>query len=210
MYCGKCGRQLEQSSRFCISCGNAVYQPTVYETSYTPAPTYTEMYAAPGENAVLVISAHRKISFFKRTACYIVFMNDKAVFAHLSAEHQKSETAKAVQGIKDNGLGFFKGSAAMMKYWSSYHQKYYSMRSAEILAEDPSNFVLLYQNIRKVLFKCESSSYDSDGSSSGASGSLRFTLFDGGKLKFSHSLSHDKGRKNTLSTLFADKLKYRK
>lgn len=209
MYCGKCGRQLEQGSRFCISCGNPVYQPAVNETAYAAAPAYTEMYAVPGENSVLVMSTHRKISIFKRTACYIVFMNDKAVFAHLSAERQKAESAKAAQWIKDNGLGFFKGSAAMMRYWSSYQQKYYGMSSAQILTEDPSNFVLSYQNIKKVIFKCESTSYDSDGSS-GSSGSLRFTLFDGGKLKFSHSLSHDKGRKNTLLMLFADKLKYGK
>lgn len=209
MYCEQCGNMLEPQNRFCAKCGSIVAQASDNAATYRePAAPVAE--SVTSEPVIWVFSAQRKLSAFKLIPCSIVFMADKAVFAHLSPQLQKVENAKASQDIKAKGLGFFKGSAEMMQYWSNYHKKYYSMNIGEILSEDPTNFVLPYQNIKKVMYQCESSTIDSEGSTYGTQGKLNFDLFDGKPIKFSHSRSHDKSVKGTLTKLFGGKLKYKK
>jgi len=147
----------------------------------------------------------------KMVACYVVFMKDRAVLAHLTPALQKAESAKVSQDVKEQGMGFFKGSAAMMGYWANYYKKYYGMTSAAILAEDPSNMVLEYKNISQVLFKgfSDNTNFD-DGTSNVTQGKLHFTLTNGETIKFMHSQWADKSVREILEGLFGAKLKYRK
>ena len=138
------------------------------------------------------------------------YMQDKAIVVHLTPELQKAENVKLSQDFKSNGIGFFKGSAAMMQYWANYYKKYYTMTANEILSEDRSNVALHYQNIQKVLFQCDSASVDSDGVSYGTQGKLQINLYGGQSFKFTHSQWNDKSIRNILIRLFGEKLKYKK
>lgn len=142
--------------------------------------------------------------------CYVVFLKDRVIIAHLSPQRHKAEAARASRDIKDGGAGFFKHSAEMMRYWANYHRRYYSMTPAQILAEEPGNFSLLYQDIKKVLFRCESMSADEEGRTYGSSGKLKFYMLDGKKEVFSHKRSHSRNLKETLTKLLNGKLKYKK
>lgn len=154
MYCKQCGSQIESESKFCPSCGSPVAQtPGRAASEYNIQEPFNQ--SSNTEEVVWVLTAQRKESFFKRKACSLIFMKDKLIVAHLSAQRQKEESAKISSEIKVQGKGFFKGSAAMMQHWANYHKKYYSMTSEHILAEDPKNFAIQYMNIKKLVYKCE-------------------------------------------------------
>lgn len=209
MYCQKCGAQIVPESSFCTACGNPVaknFGSTV--SGYNPSPPVNLFNNTVTVSWVLV--AQLKESLFKRKACSVVFMRDRLVIAHLSAQRQKEENSRITEEIKSEGKGFFKGSAAMMQYWANYHKKYYTMTPEQIQSEDPANFVVWYENIKKLIFKCETTDIDADGRSYGNQGSLDISLADGRKISFSHSCSNDSSIKKTLTDLFDSKLKYRK
>ncbi len=205
MFCSQCGNQLDSQSIFCTQCG---YRLTTNQQQVQPP---KQSYAAqPQENVVWVFATQRKISMFKMIPCNIVFMQDRAVLAYLTPELQKAECAKVSQDIKTDGLGFFKGSAVMMRYWAEYNNKYYAMRTDAILAEDPSNVALYYQNITEVLFKGFSETVSTDDSTSSATqGKLHFSVTGGETVKFTHSMSSGREVKETLAKLFGAKLKYK-
>lgn len=209
MYCKQCGAQFEPESNFCPSCGNPVAQvPDNAASEYNMQEPFDQ--SSNTEEVVWVLTAQRKESFFKRKSCFLIFMRDNLIVAHLSAQPQKEENAKIASEIKAQGKGFFKGSAAMMQHWANYHKKYYSMTSGHILAEDPTNFAIQYMNIKKLVYQCESTDIDADGRRYGHQGKLDISLFEGEKIKFSHTHSHDSTIKKTLIELFGKKLKYRK
>lgn len=219
MYCVKCGYQIDPQDKFCAKCGSKVAQ--FEEVSHKPNPSPPEPEQkiaerptmAPGyipESVIWVFSAQRKQSLFKIIPCNIVFMQDKLIFAYLTPELQKAESRKLSNDIKSNGIGFLKGSAAMMKYWANFSKKYYTMTANEILSEDQSNAMIQYQNIQKVLFQCDSTSVDSEGITYGTQGKLQFDLFGGQTIKFTHSQWNDKSIRDMLIRLFGEKLKYKK
>ncbi len=148
---------------------------------------------------------------FKLISCYVVFFPDRIVLAHLTPERQKAESARVAQESKANGLGFFKGSAAMMRYWADYSNKYYNMDERAILAEDPMNFTIHNSTVSEVLFRCYSTTTDFDDNTTQSSGgNLNFSLTGGEKIKLTHKLHHDKMIRETLTSLFGGRLKYRK
>jgi len=219
MYCSQCGYIIDPQSKFCAQCGSRIAQlHEERQISCQRSPelelkTTAQPILAPvstSESVIWVFSVQQKLSLFKIIPCNIVFMQDKAIVAHLTPELQKAENAKLSQDIKSNGIGFFKGSAAMMQYWTNYYKKYYTMTANEILSEDRSNVALQYQNIQKVLFQCDSASVDSDGVSYGTQGKLQIDLYGGQSFKFTHSQWNDKSIRDMLIRLFGEKLKYKK
>ncbi len=208
MHCNQCGAKLEPNSKYCESCGSPVELAitNVAHEYNSPEPLNQSVNS---EVVVWVLKAQRIESFFKRKACYLIFMKDKLIVAHLSKESQREENAKLSSEIKNQGKGFLKGSVAMMQHWANYHDKYYSMTSGQILAEDPANLEIKYHDIETLYYKCESTYMDADGRNSGHSGKIVISLSDGEKIKFSHSNSHDSEVKRTLTELFDNKLKYR-
>ncbi|MGI6499185.1 MAG: zinc-ribbon domain-containing protein [Oscillospiraceae bacterium] len=211
MYCEQCGARHEPGSKFCAECGTPIPQPSAnFAAEYIPSKPAPA--SPPGGNGeiVLVLAAQRKESFFKRKACYLVFMKDKLIVAHLSAQRQKEENARISSELKAQGKGFFKGSVAMMQHWANYHTKYYSMTPGHILAEDSTNFTIQYTDIKKLVFRCESTDIDVDGGTSSRQGKLSIALFDGKKIEFSHTFSHNSAIKKTLVDLFGKTLNYKK
>lgn len=187
MFCIHCGNQIADGSKFCTGCGKQQTQQA-------------------NEQAAWVFPVTRRYTLFKTGACHIVFMRNRLVLAYLTGERQKMESAKVAADIKAQGLGFFKGSAHMMRYWADYSKKYYSMDINTILAEDPLNQVIDYSMIIEVQFICYESGDDESNSSGG---DLNILINGGERLKFSHTSSGDKQIKSILTSLFGYKLKYK-
>jgi hypothetical protein len=209
LYCKKCGVQLGPWSKFCTSCGSPIEQDP-----YTAVSEYNaqETFKQPVNRAevVWVLTALRKESFLKGKPCWIVFMKDKLIVAHLSAQHQKEENARMRSEMKAQGKGFFKSSREIMQYWADYPNKYYSMASEHILAEDFTNFAVQYEDIKKIVYRCEVIDIGSDSINWNHQGECNVSLFEGKKIKFSHTRSHNRATKEMLLELFGKKLKYRK
>lgn len=225
MFCSNCGQRLPDDARFCTGCGQKTSNGSTAQaqSAYTPQATQQPVYAAPvqpvyqqpvysaGEQVVLVMSVHRKYSMFKLTACYIVFMNDKIVLAHLSTAMQKAENERLSQEIKASGTGFFKGSAAMMSYWANYQKKYYQMSSQQILAENPQeNRLIPNQSVSKIFFSAYDQDLSTDGSQTTTGGKLNIDIAGGETLKFTHSIGSNRSTRDTLLQLFGGRLKYRR
>ncbi|NLB19368.1 MAG: zinc ribbon domain-containing protein [Clostridium sp.] len=206
MFCRKCGAELDAQSDFCSNCGAKVsLDPSAGNEEKQKNPSTTEA-------AIWMLQVQRKYSMLKIVTCYMVFFKDEMVLAHLSGALRKAESQKASDQIKEKGLGFLKGSAEMMKYWSKFSQRYYTMDVDEILAEDPTNMVIPYEDISKVLFKGSSESFfaGDDSSSSTVDGKLELSLNRGETIKFTHTYSSGREIKDTLTDFFGEKLKYKK
>lgn len=206
VFCRNCGHQIDEQSDFCSQCGARVTMEPV-----TNQEKVREVFE-PSESAISVFQVQRKYSMFNIVSCNVVFFKDKVALAHLSSALRKAETQKATDAVKEKGLGFLKGSAEMMRYWSKFNQRYYHMGLDEILAEDPSNMVISYRDITKVLFKASRESFISgdDSSSSTVSGKMEITLNQGEEIKFTHGMSSSREIKELLTNFFGDKLKYKK
>lgn len=157
MFCSQCGHKLEDASSFCSKCGHRDLQPSNQpQPQSAPLVQQQPQYQQPAvqpqhfsqtplhtiytdETVVWVFRANKKVSMIKKIPTYIVFMRDRVVMAHLTKDLQKSESERLRQRIKAEGKGFIKGSAEMMRYWASYGDKYYTMNTNAILAEDPLN-----------------------------------------------------------------------
>ena len=203
MFCSQCGKQIKEGSKFCTFCGTPVatnLEPNPSAPPTPPTPTRS------AERVVWVFRVNHKLKLFKIVPCHVVFMEDKVVFAYLTPELQKSESAKVSQKIKDDKIGFFKGSAAMMKYWADFDKRYYNMSSNEILAEDPSNMMISNHQIVRVTFDGADTSDDDD--SSADKGKLYFDIAGHDTLKFTHAQPHDRSIKDVLLQLFGNRLKY--
>jgi hypothetical protein len=184
---------MADGSKFCTECGK--------QQASQQAPQQTPLQAP---QAVWVFTVTNRYSLFKADTCNIVFMKDCLVLAYLTGERQKAESAKVAADIKAQGLGFFKGSATMMRYWADYSKKYYTMDVNAILAEDPMNQVIPYSMISQIEFVHYES--DDDGSSGGT---LNLGIINGKPLVFSHNSSGGKQIKEILTSLFGYRLRYK-
>lgn len=228
MFCSNCGRQLSDGARFCTACGQKVEMgsqtiPVVHQPNATPHETAYPSVSQPpyqpvnppqvqsgGEQVLMVLQTNRKYSMMKMTPCYLVFMPDKIILAHLSKERQKEENTRLSQEIKASGKGFFKGSAAMMGYWADYYKRYYQMTSQQIAAEDHENMIIPNQAVSHLLFHAYDTDYSSDGSQRTSGGKIQITPAGGETLKFSHSIGHKNSIRDTLYQLFGPRLKYKR
>lgn len=208
MFCSKCGNKLNPQSNFCAKCGSETntqdqFDQAIEQSTYEPV---EEAVVNSAEPVVWVFQAQKKLSMLKLIQCSIVFMEDKILLAHLTKDLRKTMQTEALDEVQEQELGFFKKSAEMMRYWSNFSNRYYTMSVEEILAEDPSNTIIYKQNIDKVLFR---GYYDDHDDSNSKQGKLDFSLSDGNKIKFTHKQSANKNIKEILTNIFGGKLKYK-
>ncbi len=200
MFCTNCGSKLEPNQQFCTQCGTRTNSGTnnTYinnQTQVTPL------------NVIWILTAQKKLSFMNIMACYVIFYNDRLVLAHLSPELQKAESARKSAEIKASGIGFFKGSAEMMRYWANYQEKYRTMPISSIIAEDPLNAEIPYNMISELYFRAFTSGDDDDPDSGG---NLNISLSNSQVIKLQHKVSHSNSIKSTLESLLGFRIKYKK
>lgn len=166
--------------------------------------------------ALMALNMRRKDGIFRSTNCYFVFFEDRIVVAVVSGKRMNEEMKKARQQLKEEGKGFLKSSIALLSFWFNYAQRYYPMSADEILAEDPANSSIKNGDVQKIIFK---TARDRMARHPGAvtqgevsrykEGFMRLMLADR-KIKAAHRYrDSNKNIKETLSSLFGSKLKYR-
>lgn len=214
MFCSQCGNKLEEGQRFCVRCGQKVGDGEPVEATETTIESSTEHPAAVtpqfASDVVWILQATHKYGMFKLVPCSIIFKKDRLLLAHLTPALQKAESSRLSKDIKSEGLGFFKGSAAMMRHWSEYYKRYYTMTEAAIISEDPTNVVIYISAISEFRFKCLSEIIgDSETADRTSGGTLDIALSGSEKIKFTHKVRHSKAVKETLLNLFGNKLNYK-
>ncbi len=82
---------------------------------------------------------------------YNVILTDKRlVFAQVTSQMIKQETQKARQDAKNQGKGFFGKWASQIGAAMSFSERYKDMPVDDILDENPGNFYIDRNQIRKV------------------------------------------------------------
>lgn len=212
MSCNYCGKKVRPGASFCTACGRQVAQArgNSNQVKQRERQSVTQDVPRNRDQVIWVLSCKRKLSMFKKVDCKILFMEDKLVLAHLSSKRLKAEKARISQEVKAQHKGIIQRGYHKMGYWAEFHERYNRMPINDILREDPSNILIGYPNISKVLFTGYSESYDDERGTTSSDGRFRLNLVNGGKIQFSHSVDASKDIKNFLQGLFGNRLKYRR
>ncbi len=216
MFCQNCGNKLNENANFCSKCGFKVssIEPESLKSAITQKEEQNEYKVDSVVDkeslAFMVLNVNKKEGLLKRTNAFLVFFKDRLVLAELTSERQKSESKKLSQKIKDEGTGFFKGSAAMVNYWANYGNKYYQMTPSDILREEPTNIEIHHTSISKFMFsKTETSRHTDNNTTSTTGGGLEIQ-YNNGKIAASHNYSDsNQNIKKILENLYGKRLKYK-
>lgn len=216
MFCQNCGNKHNEDAKFCSKCGFKI--SLVEPESLKSAVAYKEQQNGRMSEpvldkeslAIMVLNVSKKEGLLKRTNAFLVFFKDRLVLAELTSERQKAESKMLSQKIKEEGTGFFKGSAAMMSYWANYGNKYYQMTPTDILREELTNVEIHHSSISKIVFsRMESKSHTDNNTTSSTGGSLEIQYIDG-KIAASHNYSdNNQNIKKVLENLYGGRLKYK-
>ncbi len=221
MFCENCGHKLSDTAKFCPACGTKVpgrdgvgvsatpvASPPVErqpEAVATPAPPLEVRQQPAQDKAMMVLSINKREGLLKRTSANLVFFRDRLVIAELTPERQKQENDLLSARIKDEGKGFFQGSAAMMDYWRNFANRYYDMEPHEVLNEDRGNLEIMHADVHRFTF----ARYESDSDSRKTGGELEID-HRYGKLKASHT--YGDGNQNIrrhLESFYGGRLRFR-
>lgn len=153
----------------------------------------------------MVLNAAKKDGFLKSSNSYLVFLQDKIVVAVVTEKRLNEELIKMQQKNKEEGKGFLKGAAAMINFWSSYGNRFYTMTPEEILQEDKSNFVINNSDVKKVMFKKAKGDHHQDDYKPG-----QLIIDANNIIKTSHSYTDgNKNIKKVLESLYGNRLQYK-
>ncbi len=157
----------------------------------------------------MVLSVTQKDGFFKVKQGYLVFFNDRVIFAVVNQKRQQQEIQLLREKLKAEGKGFFKGTAEIMRFWSNYGNKYYQMPAQSVLNDDPENIEMYYPGISLFHFVSARTQNNVDNTNSESYGKIIIHM-GGNKIKFNHRYhDYNKKIKGILTGIFANRLKYR-
>jgi hypothetical protein len=155
-YCTKCGTSLEENDKFCGSCGSpvkaspvaSVAQPAVPPSGPAPQPVVpVQAPAASGETVAGAVAVSRKKGIFSIESFHIIVTSKRIICAAFTNEMVK-------QAAKEEGKsGFFSGMLGAATVGYTYYKKYLSMDPETALKENPQNFAIPLNMIRKVKFE---------------------------------------------------------
>lgn len=208
MYCQNCGNKLSEDAKFCSLCGAKLNsnqsnnKKDIYESTKSNASRKEK------DKALMVLNASLKEGLVKSTASYLVFYEDRIVVFKLMKKRQNEEIKKLQKRLKDEGKGFFKSSAAMISFWSTFGDRFYNMDPEEVLSEERENFQIFNNDVSMIEFKQSLTIVDQD-SQRQKMGQIKINT-PSEKLKFQHKYQDSNGNiKNVLSSLFNNTLKYK-
>jgi hypothetical protein len=100
---------------------------------------------------------------WRRKPYTMVLTPDRTVFARRSAALQKQVVAEARAASKERGGGWLSQVRDQMGAHLTFHERYYSMDSDEILAEDEKNQSISNRDVRAVSVRNPQTVYDDEG-----------------------------------------------
>lgn len=205
MYCQNCGNKVSKGASFCSLCGEKLNfnqnsnENNVYESTKS---------SKEKVKALMVLNASLKEGLVKITGCYLIFYKDRIVVFKLMKKRQNEEIKKLQKRLKEEGKGFFKSSAAMISFWSTFGDRFYNMDPEKVLSEERENFQIFNNDVSMIEFKQSLTIVDQD-SQHQKMGHMKINT-SSEKLKFQHKYQDSNGNiKNVLSSLFNNTLKYK-
>ncbi len=91
--------------------------------------------------------------FLGQKAYNLIVTNQRLIVAELTSDMLKNEAKKAREESKEQGEGFLKRMAKTMTSGTSYYQKYFDMPVENILNENPNNYSISVNDIKKIRIK---------------------------------------------------------
>lgn len=91
--------------------------------------------------------------FFGQKAYNLIVTNQRLIVAELTSDMLKKEAEKARQESKEQGDGFLKRWAKTATSGTSFYQRYFSMPIDSILNENPSNYSISVNDVKKIRIK---------------------------------------------------------
>jgi hypothetical protein len=146
-FCTNCGAVLDKGTKFCGSCGQKLSESAASSVA-TPAPVASTSQGVSAEQLVGIIPAvSRKKGFISVEAFNVVVTERRMIFAIMTTEMIKEEAKKA--GKKGGLAGIF--NAVTAGY--SLYKRYLDMPPEAALKENPQNFFVDLNRIKKVKVK---------------------------------------------------------
>ncbi len=105
------------------------------------------------EEKVVGIIPNTNAGFLGQKAYNLVVTNNRLIVAALTNEMRKEEVKKAREQSKANGEGFLKSWANTMSSSRNIHEKYYSMPVENILNQNPNNYSIQVNEVKKIRIK---------------------------------------------------------
>ncbi len=155
-FCTNCGQPLTSSARFCGSCGRPTSTPSASRSdnpeNQAPSPAQ-QSYPPQASSASprnerrfgIIPGISRKKGFMGMTTYNAIVTDGRIIFAVQTSEMVREETKK------DRG-GFFANMAGAMTAGYNIWKRYENMDPEEALHENPENFAINLNQIRKVKF----------------------------------------------------------
>lgn len=147
-FCTGCGLPLDPGSRFCASCGQPVVAAVVPPPQYASPPTPPQSQSAPvdGERVIGIMPGlSRKKGLLAVEGYNAVVTERRIVFAVMTNEMVREEAKK------DRG-GFLANMAGAVTAGYNIWKRYQVMTPEQALSENPQNFAIAMNQIRKVKF----------------------------------------------------------
>jgi len=141
LFCINCGKEIVDGSIFCQNCGRKLDNsiPILEEVkSQTTKESSKDM-----EIVIDVFTGVKKVSLIKTLPWVFVFTNYRLIIAVITSEMQKK--------VMKEAKGFFGKIGSIQDITD--RRRYLHMSPCEILSEDPENFVIEYNSIKKISFK---------------------------------------------------------
>jgi len=197
-FCSNCGKALNPTSRFCAGCGKPVPQDETSQPAIMPP---AQDAFAGRETVVNVIPGAQRHSGFlglKVQVFHIVLTNMRILFAAQSGDMMKANVMRARDEAKEQGKGFFGQWGA--QFGANSGREYMEKSPQFILAEQPGNFYINADQLRKIRVWEQQSSGEDDYSSSYY---IEFEI-PGGKHKFQFNSLNVREWKRELQQLYGN------
>lgn len=91
--------------------------------------------------------------FLGQKAYNLIVTNNRLIVAELTKDMLKDEAKRVTDETKEQGEGIFNRMAKTMSSGTNLYQKYYSMPIESILAENPGNYSIAVNDVKKIRIK---------------------------------------------------------
>ena len=105
------------------------------------------------EEEIVGIIPNTKSGFLGQKAYNLIVTNHRLIVAELTKDMLKDEAKRVTDETKEKGEGIFSRMAKTMSSGTNLYQKYYSMPIESILTENPGNYSITVNDVKKIKIK---------------------------------------------------------
>jgi len=154
------------------------------------------------DETIVGIIPNTHAGFFGNKCYNLVVTNKRLIVTELTSEMIKSEAKKVAEESKQREEGIFKRFASTAFAGTKYYTRYQSMPINQIISENPNNFVIEPQMVKKIRVNFRYV----DAEQTRSENEIRIK-WSGGKSIFKFNSIGTKEAKNILEVAFPSKVK---